>query len=70
MKRTVFYHQELQAGAKMRQAQGWETPDHFGDPRRLRAPGRAGQRRGVRLGLHGRDRVPGPRALALVQKAS
>jgi len=33
MKRTIFYHQELQTGATMRQAQGWEMPDHFGDPR-------------------------------------
>ena len=33
MKRTIFYHQEHQAGAKMRPAQGWEMPDHFGDPR-------------------------------------
>jgi aminomethyltransferase len=33
MKRTPFYYPALQAGAVMRQAQGWEMPDHFGDPR-------------------------------------
>ena len=33
MKRTPFYYSALQAGAAMRQAQGWEMPDHFGDPR-------------------------------------
>lgn len=33
MKRTPFYYPALQAGAVMRQAQGWEMPGHFGDPR-------------------------------------
>jgi aminomethyltransferase len=33
MKRTPFHYLALQAGAVMRQAQGWEMPDHFGDPR-------------------------------------
>lgn len=33
MKRTVFYYSSLQAGAVLREAQGWEMPDHFGAPR-------------------------------------
>lgn len=32
MKRTIFYYPSLQAGATMREAQGWEMPDHFGVP--------------------------------------
>ena len=67
MKRTVFYHQELQAGAKMRQAQGWEMPDHFGDPR--------GEHLAVRAaaGLFdwasaGEIEIQGRDALALIQK--
>jgi aminomethyltransferase len=68
MKRTIFYHQELQAGAKMRQAQGWEMPDHFGDPRaeHLAVRGSAGVFDWASTGeieIQGRD------ALALVQKA-
>jgi aminomethyltransferase len=67
MKRTIFYHQELQAGAKMRQAQGWEMPDHFGDPR--------GEHLAVRSGAGvfdwastGEIEIQGRDALALVQK--
>ena len=67
MKRTVFYHQELQAGAKMRVAQGWEMPDHFGDPRaeHLAVRSSAGVFDWASTGeieIQGRD------ALALVQK--
>ncbi len=67
MKRTIFYHQELQAGAKMRQAQGWEMPDHFGDPRaeHLAVRNSAGVFDWASTGeieIQGRD------ALALIQK--
>jgi aminomethyltransferase len=67
MKRTIFYHQEHQAGATMRQAQGWEMPDHFGDPRaeHLAVRSSAGVFDWASTGeieIQGRD------ALALVQK--
>jgi aminomethyltransferase len=67
MKRTIFHHQEHQAGAKMRQAQGWEMPDHFGDPR--------GEHLAVRSAAGvfdwastGEIEIQGRDALALVQK--
>ena len=67
MKRTVFYHQELQAGAKMRVAQGWEMPDHFGDPRaeHLAVRSNAGV---FDWASTGEIEIQGCDALALVQK--
>ena len=67
VKRTIFYYPSLGCGAHMRQAQGWEMPDHFGDPRAEHLAVRQAVR-GVRLGVDGRGRDLGRDALALVQK--
>ena len=67
MKRTSFYHQEHQAGATMRQAQGWEMPDHFDDPRAEHLAVRSGA--GVfDWASTGEIEIQGRDALALVQK--
>ena len=67
MKRTVFYYPALQAGARMRQAQGWEMPDHFGDPRAEHLAVR--QTVGVfDWSSTGEIEICGRDALALVQK--
>lgn len=67
MKRTPFYYPALQAGAVMRQAQGWEMPDHFGDPKAehvavRRAVGVFDWASTGEIEIRGRD------ALALVQR--
>jgi len=67
MKRTVFYYQALQAGAKMRTAQGWEMPNHFGDPRAEHLAVRSSA--GVfDWASTGEIEIQGPDALALIQK--
>jgi aminomethyltransferase len=67
VKRTVFYDPALGCGAHMRQAQGWEMPDHFGDPRAEHLAVR--QAVGVfDWASTGEIEICGRDALALVQK--
>ncbi len=67
MKRTPFFHDELAAGAKMTNQQGWEMPTDFGDP--------SAEHLAVRNGVGtfnwastGEIEVSGPGALALIQR--
>ena len=67
MKRTPFFHDEVAAGAKMLNQQGWEMPIDFGDPK--------AEHLAVRNGVGtfdwastGEIEICGPDALALVQK--
>lgn len=67
MKRTPFYYPALRAGAVMRQAQGWEMPDHFGAPQTEHMAVR--QAVGVfDWASTGEIEISGRDALALVQK--
>jgi len=67
MKRTPFFHDEVAAGAKMLNQQGWEMPIDFGDPK--------AEHLAVRNGVGtfdwastGEIEICGPDALALVQR--